>query len=252
MIITLISDWKIMFNPKTFALEFAAKNHAARVSSLEGLLTDKTIVYIDFGNVREWRHRLGWEIDLRKLKDFLDSFGVQEVKFYFGTLKNDAGANKFMTFVHKCGYTIRTKTVKVMRLSIDLSNAPYPQSKAVLSNFIDTTLLRKLKDETIKCLDKDLRGMNEGGEFHLECWKCNFDVEIGTDMRIALQLNEANSFCLFSGDSDFADPISVILKAKRKVSVFGTARHIASELNALKQKGLEIEDVAALRDFLQK
>jgi uncharacterized LabA/DUF88 family protein len=71
-------------------------------------------------------------------------------------------------------------------------------------------------------------------------------------MRIAFQLNEADSFCLFSGDSDFADPLTVILNARRQVSVFGTARHIASELNALKSRGLHIVDIAALRDFLEK
>lgn len=241
-----------MFKPKTFALEFAAGNHAERVSSLEKLLTDRTIVYIDFGNVREWRKRLGWEIDLKKLKDFLDSFGVKEVRFYFGTLRNDESASRFMTFVHRCGYKIRTKAVKKMQLSIDLSNVADPHSKDLLASFMDKTLLNRLSREAIACLNNELRALNGNGFLHLECWKCNFDVEIGTDMRIAFQLNEADSFCLFSGDSDFADPLTVILNAKRSASVFGTARHIASELNALKSRGLQIVDVAALRDFLEK
>ncbi len=241
-----------MFKAKTFAIEFAAKNHLARVSLLETLLTDRTIVYIDFGNVREWRKRLGWEIDLRKLKDFLDSFGVKEVRFYFGTLRKDEKANRFMTLVHRCGYKIRTKAVKRMHISIDLSNVANPQSTDVLSSFVDRTLLNTLSGPTIACLNNELREMNKSGILHLECWKCNFDVEIGTDMRIAFQLNEADSFCLFSGDSDFADPLTVILNARRRVSVFGTARHIASELNALKSRGLQIVDVAALRDFLEK
>lgn len=241
-----------MFKAKTFALGFAAGNHAARVASLEKLLTDQTIVYIDFGNVREWRKRLGWEIDLKKLKDFLDSFSVKEVRFYFGTLPKDEKANRFMTLVHRCGYKIRTKAVKRMHISIDLSNTANPQSTDVLSSFVDRTLLNKLSGSAVACLNNELREMNRNGTLHLECWKCNFDVEIGTDMRIAFQLNEADSFCLFSGDSDFADPLTVILNARRRVSVFGTARHIASELNALKSRGLQIVDVAALRDFLEK
>lgn len=241
-----------MFKAKTFALDFAAKNHAARVSSLEPLLTDRTIVYIDFGNVREWRKRLNWEIDLQKLKDFLDSFGVKEVRFYFGTVPGDDKANRFMTFVHKCGYTIRTKRVKKMHLSIDVSRSPQPHSRDILECFIDKNLLNRLSRAAIACLHNELKTMNGKGMLHLECWKCNFDVEIGTDMRIAFQLNQAESFCLFSGDSDFADPLTVILNAKRQVSVFGTARHIASELNGLKARGLQIVDVAALRDFLEK
>jgi uncharacterized LabA/DUF88 family protein len=241
-----------MFKAKTFPIEFAAKNHPERVSLLESLLTDLTIAYIDFGNVREWRKRLGWEIDLKKLKDFLDSFGVKEVRFYFGTVPKDESANRFMTFVHKCGYKIRTKAVKKMHLSIDVSNLPDPQSTDILSSFVDRTLLQKLNEKAVEYLNQELRELNKAGILSLECWKCNFDVEIGTDMRIALQTKEADNFCLFSGDSDFADPLTVILNARAKASVFGTARHIASELNALKSRGLQIVDVAALRDFLEK
>lgn len=241
-----------MFKAKTFALDFAAKNHAERIASLEKLLTDRTIVYIDFGNVRGWRKRLGWEIDLQKLKDFLDSFGVKEVRFYFGTLPNDTSAGRFMTFIHKQGYKIRTKRVKKMMLSIDMTNIKDPRSRAVLESFVNSTFLNTMRPATIECLNEELKNLNARGFMHLECWKSNFDVEIGTDMRLACQLGEADSFCLFSGDSDFADPIEVILNGKKKVGVFGTAKHIASELNALKKNGLEIVDVAALRDFLEK
>jgi uncharacterized LabA/DUF88 family protein len=241
-----------MFNARTFALNFAAQNHAERVSYLEKLLTDRTIVYIDFGNVREWRKRLGWEIDLEKLKLFLDSFGVKEVRFYFGTLPQDESANRFMKFVHSQGYKIRTKKVKKLQLSIDLTNTADPCSQDVLASFMDKALLRLLSPGAIAYLNNEIRELNRRGQLTLESWKCNFDVEIGTDMRIACQLEEADSFCLLSGDSDFADPLTVILNAKRQVTVFGTARHIASELNALKPRGLHIVDIAALRDFLEK
>jgi uncharacterized LabA/DUF88 family protein len=219
---------------------------------LEKLLTDRTIVYIDFGNVREWRKRLGWEIDLEKLKDFLDSFGVSEVKFYFGTISGDSKQERFMSFVHRRGYKIRTKQVKKMHISVDMTSVADPHSRDVLNSFVDKTLLNRLRPEAIAYFNEELRNLNARGYMSLECWKCNFDVEIGTDMRIALELGKADNFCLFSGDSDFADPITVILNAKKQASVFGTARHIASELNALKTRGLKIVDVAALRDFLEK
>jgi uncharacterized LabA/DUF88 family protein len=177
---------------------------------------------------------------------------VKEVRFYFGTLCDDESAKRFMTFVHRCGYKIRTKPVKKMHISIDLSNVADPLSKDTLACFINRTLLNRLSSAAIACLNNELKTLNGTGVVHLECWKSNFDVEIGTDMRIAFQLKEADSFCLFSGDSDFADPLTVILNGKRQVSVFGTARHIASELNALKSRGLQIVDVAALRDFLDK
>src|ERR1035438_9111829 len=74
-----------MFQPKTPEIDALGKKFPDRVKLLEALLTDRTIVYIDYANVRGWSKRLGWSLDLRKLKDLLDSFGVIEVRFYFGT-----------------------------------------------------------------------------------------------------------------------------------------------------------------------
>jgi uncharacterized LabA/DUF88 family protein len=215
---------------------------------LAKLLTSSTIVYIDFGNVREWRRRLEWEIDLAKLKSFLDSFGVKEVRFYFGT---EIGSEKFMTFVHNRGYAIRTKPVKKMKISIDVSNISLG-SKDILASFIKPSLLKRLRPEAIEFLNDQLGALNNAGHLYIECPKCNFDVEIGTDMLVAHHLGEADSFCLFSGDGDFADALNTILKTQKRATVFGTARYIASELNALQAKGLQIVDIATLRDFLEK
>ncbi len=156
-----------------------------------------------------------------------------------------------MTFVHKRGYKIRTKPVKKMQISIDVSNISLG-SKDILASFIKPPLLNRLRREVIEQLNDELGALNNLGQMYIECSKCNFDVEIGTDMLLAHKLEQADSFCLFSGDSDFADPLSVILNANRQASVFGTARHIASELNALKVKGLQIVDIATLRAFLEK
>ena len=87
-----------------------------------------------------------------------------------------------------------------------MTNVTDSHSKDVLGSFIDKTLLNALPITAISTLNQELRDLNKRGVMHLECWKSNFDVEIGTDMRIACQLGEAESFCLFSGDSDFADP----------------------------------------------
>ncbi len=57
--------------------------------------------------------------------------------------------------------------------------------------------MNRMRKETIRCLNDELRYMNTSGMVNIECWKSNFDVEIGTDMRIALSQG-ADSFCLFS------------------------------------------------------
>lgn len=240
-----------MFNAKTFPLKFAAGNHVERIACLEKLLGDQTVVYIDYGNVRGWKKRLGWEIDLLKLKDFFDSFGVREVRFYFGTIPGDRGSEKFMTFVHKLGYKVRTKRLKRISVSIDVSSIKRA-SRDILGGIIDQALLHHLPTRAIEALNDELGAMNRRGVMAIEFWKCNFDVEIASDMRIDHHLERATSFCLISGDSDFADPLTELINDHRPTTVIGTARHIASEINALQSKGLKIFDIKTLRDFVAK
>jgi uncharacterized LabA/DUF88 family protein len=238
-----------VFTPRTKEITAFAAKYPDRVAFLQKILTDRSIVYIDFGNVSHWSKRLGWQIDLRKLKDFLDSFGVGEIRFYYGTL-DEEGSRRFMSFVHKVGYKIRTKPVKIMQLSIDVTSISKTGAD-ILSNFINGTLLKNLRLEVIQYLNEELRSMNRQGIRNLECRKCNFDVEIATDMRIDHFLKRADNFCLWSGDSDFSDPLIELLNDHKKVCVVGTARMIASEINELKARGLQIFDVQKLRDVLE-
>lgn len=240
-----------MFTAKTNALDMAAKKFPERVEMLESLLNYSTIVYIDFSNVNGLQRRLGWQIDLRKLKDLFDSFGVKETRFYFGTLSGHEGSSRFMSFVYKAGFKVRTKKVKVMELSIDVTSIS-PQSPDILSNFIDETLLKQFRMEAIKNMNEELRLLNKAGTLSLKKKKCNFDVEIATDMQVDHLMGRANAFCLWSGDSDFADTICMLLGQQKTVSVFGTGRVIASELNELRPKGLKIFDVRKLREFIEK
>lgn len=237
-----------MFKPKTEVLKKFGQRYPDRIKFLEEVLDEKTVVYIDYGNVSRWASRLGWQIDLLKLRDLLASFAVIEIRFYYGTL-NDASA-RFMTFVHKNGYKVRTKPVKIMQLSINVSSIS-KTSADILQNFIHAPLLKNLRLESIEYLNDELRAMNKQGIHTLEFRKCNFDVEIGTDMRIDHLLKRADKFCLWSGDSDFADPLTELLDDHKRVCVIGTARFIASEINELKSKGLQIFDVQRLREILE-
>jgi uncharacterized LabA/DUF88 family protein len=240
-----------MFRPSTAALQALAKKFPDRIVMLEGVLNDKTIVYIDFANVRGFCKRLGWQLDLKKLKALFDSFGVIEVRFYFGTFSKDLKSQRFMTFVHGAGYKVRTKQVKIMRCSIDVSSIS-EKSPDILANFIKEPLLRVLRVDAIEYLNKELKLLNRAGKTYVEQAKCNFDVEIASDMRLHHMLKRAEVFCLWSGDSDFADPVKELLNDRKKVSVFGTQRAIASELNELRPHGLEIVDVRKLRDFISR
>jgi len=220
------------------------------IKQLESLFVGRVNVYIDYANVRPWANRLDWHIDLKRLKRFLESFdNIDAVKFYYGTLSGDAESEKRIEDVKDLGYQVRTKPVKIMNLSIDVSSIDL-QSPALLKSFISGALLKKYDIETIEYLNDKFKEMNKQGIFAIHDQKCNFDVEIGSDMLVDKEKGGVESFVLWSGDSDFHDPLTDLLKDGKKVILFATARVVASELNELRSKGLFIFDINKIREFI--
>lgn len=239
-----------MFNPKTEKIKELAEKYPNRIKELKVIFAGLTNVYIDFANVIRWQERLKWHIDLKRLKQFLDSFkSINSIKFYNGTLNNKE-SKFFMKEAEKLfGSSCKTKSVKIMKLSIDVSSIPM-NSPTILENFIRKPLLQKLKVETIEFLNNQLKQLNDQGIYFIEDLKCNFDVEIGRDMLIDFERNSINNFILWSGDSDFADPVKQLLNDNKKVALFATARRVSSELNDLKNDGLFIFDIQKIRNFI--
>jgi len=239
-----------MFKPYSKQIEKIAEQKEKVVKQLESLLAGRVNVYIDYANVRPWATRLEWHIDPKRLKRFLDSFdNINAAKFYYGTLKGDHDSEKRIADTKRFGYQVRTKFVKIMKISIDVSSID-PQSPALLKNFIRNALLGKYDIETIEYLNGKFKEMNKKGIFEIKDKKCNFDVEIGSDMLIDREKNNIDCFALWSGDSDFHDTVTELLDSGKKVILFATARVVSSELNELKSKGLFIFDIKKIRDFI--
>ncbi len=239
-----------MFVSKTERIEKLAKTYPEKIEELERILDGKSNVYIDYANVRPWAQKLGWHVDLKRLKQLLNSFDtINEVKFYHGTLKGNDNSEMMIGEAERLGYTVKTKPVKIMKLSIDVSSIP-SNSPDLLKDFIRKPLLQKLKVETIELLNNELKQLNQQGILHIEDLKSNFDVEIGRDMLRDYDADSLENFILWSGDSDFADPISQLLKDKKKVILFATARRVSTELNDLRKDGLIIFDIQKLREFI--
>lgn len=239
-----------MFNPKTTRIKELAEKLPKRIVELERVFDKKTNVYIDYANVRPWSTKLGWHIEIKRLKQFLSSFdSISSIKFYNGTLIGDPESEQFMKDVTNLGFDVKTKPVKIMKLSIDTSSIPL-NSPDILKDFIRKPLLQKLKIETIEFLNSQLKELNAQGILFVEDLKCNFDVEIGRDMLVDYDKNGIENFILWSGDSDFADPVKQLLDDGKKVVFFATARRVSSELSALKKRGLFIFDIQKIKDFL--
>lgn len=239
-----------MFSPKTDRIKELVKKYPEIIKELKKLFTGKTNVYIDYANVRPWANKLGWHVDPKRLKQFLSSFdAIQNIYFYCGTLQKDSQSNRFIKEIKNIGYNLKTKPVKVLRLSIDVSSIS-KNSPDILKNFIRKPLLSKLKVETIEYLNNELADLNKQKIYYIEDLKCNFDVEIGRDMLLDYSKNGTETFILWSGDSDFADPVKQLLDDGKKIVVFATARKVSTELSNLCSDGLLIFDIQKIKNFI--
>ncbi|MFA4995573.1 MAG: NYN domain-containing protein [Patescibacteria group bacterium] len=90
--------------------------------------------------------------------------------------------------------------------------------------------------------------MNDQGVFYIEDKKCNFDVEIGREIEKDSLKND--TFVLWSGDSDFAEPIEKLLADNKQVILVCTAGRVASELNNLIEKGLIVFEINKIRNSI--
>jgi len=236
-----------MFNPKTKRIEEIAKLFPEIIKEIEAVFDGNTNVYIDWANVIHWQERLGFHIHLGRLKQFLDSFSaIKVVRLYAGTLEGNEKSIKAIKEYEKFGYAVKTKSVKIMKMSINTSSIS-ANSPSLLENFIKKCLLSKLNIETIEFLNKKLTDFNKQGSTYIEDRKCNFDVEIGRDILRDFDKNNLNTFILWSGDSDFADPISQLIKDCKKVFLFATAREVSYELNEM---DIPVFDIKKIKEFI--
>ncbi len=221
------------------------------INKLERLFVGKVNVYVDFANVRPWSEKLGWHVSAHRVSRFLKSFNnIDSIKWYQGELIGDqTSESEIKKLEGNKKIILRTKPVKIMRISIDATSVS-KDSPDLLRKFIRKSLLRKYDLDTIESLNEKFSVMNQRGEYFIEDRKCNFDVEIGTDIRVDHLRDGVDTFVLWSGDSDFYDPIKTLLDEKKKVILFSTSGRIARELNDLVKEGLFIFDISDLKEFI--
>ncbi len=239
-----------MFKPFTKRISQLHNLNQDVVAQLEILLYGTFNTYIDYANVRPWADKLGWHIDTKRLIQFLKSFdNIGKTKFYVGQLVGDQDSENFIKTLISQKYDVRTKPVKIMSIPIDASSISR-QSTSILNSFIRAALIRLYDVATIEYLNKKFEEMNKRGIYTIEDRKCNFDVEMGRDILLDHERNSVDTFVLWSGDSDFAEPVERLLDDGKKVLLFATARRVSAELNNLQKKGLFIFDIQKIKNFI--
>lgn len=239
-----------MFKPFTSRISALHEVNQEVITQLELSLSGTFNTYIDYANVRPWADKLGWHVDTKRLMQFLKSFdNLGTTKFYVGQLVGDKDSEYFIKTLISENYEVRTKPVKIMSIPINASSIP-KQSTSILNNFIRTALIRLYDVATIEYLNTKFEEMNKRGIYTIEDRKCNFDVEMGRDILLDHERNNVDTFVLWSGDSDFAEPVEKLLADGKKVLLFATARRVSTELNNLQEKGLFIFDIQKIKNFI--
>lgn len=232
-----------MFIPKTPRIKKLAELFPESIKELSFIFEKPTRIYIDWQNVLHWQDKLGWHFSLKRLKQLFDSFDtIQSVTVYTGTLEGDQCSEDQIKEIENCGYSLSTKPVKLMKISIDVSSIS-EDSPAILKSFLKKNFLSKMDIDTVKILNKKLSLLNKQGILYIEERKCNFDVEMGVDMLLDCERNNTESFVLWTGDSDFASPITQIQNAGKKPFLFASSGRVAPELDETKVPIFEIKKI---------
>jgi len=184
--------------------------------------------FVDFGNVNYWYEKderdqdgnlLSKEqklvVDIKKLAQFLNIFSEQK-RFYYGWHKRIKRSWHILIWAEKNKFIKITKPIQFIKHYLDIGELSNIQS-------------RNIKEDS-------------WGKF-IEIPKSNFDVEISIDsMRL---LNNYDTFCLLSGDSDFSRLVEFLKKRGKKViviasgQVFYTLKDAADlYINAQRIKGI--------------
>jgi len=171
--------------------------------------------FVDFGNVNYWyeKDERDWDdnplakgqkfvVDIEKLAQFLNLFSEQK-RFYYGWHKRIKRSWHILIRAKKNGFIKITKPIQFIK------------------HYLNIEELENVKSRFIK--------EDYSGKF-IEIPKSNFDVEISIDS-IRL-LNNYDTFCLLSSDSDFARLVEFLKKRGKKVIIIASGQVFYTLKNA--------------------
>lgn len=164
----------------------------------------KVKIYIDGANIFYTQKKLGWFINWKKMKNYLqENHDILEIRYYTGVKPDDEKMTSFLRYLDNVGISSITKPIKIIKIS---SQDP----------------LKKAHN-------------------YKEIYKSNCDVEITTD--ILLERKEVDQIILFSGDSDFRYLIKKLKDLGKKVIIFSSRKTISWEIKLEASRYIYLEDI---------
>ncbi|MGE3278562.1 MAG: NYN domain-containing protein [Candidatus Altimarinota bacterium] len=177
----------------------------------------RIVTFVDFGNVNKWFSEDVWRpdgtlmseneqlmINIENLSSFIDQFSSKKF-FYYGIDPSNPGSLHIKVLAERFGFRYVTKTIQWIKHHLPLEEKDAYQ-----------TVYKK-------GIGRDDKGI------YINIPKCNFDVELCLDaMRL---IDEYDTICLFSSDSDFHLLLKYLRKMGKKVILI-KGGHISSHLKS--------------------
>ena len=210
-------------------------------------LKGKTLLCIDWANVYGWQENLDWKISADKLIEYLLSYKeIFKVNFYFGT-DITKESQDFISLLQKKEekeerFSIITKEVKYVPVDLDRS---YLKSR--INNIKKTILAMDLRKQNID--GSHVKELENLLSQPLRRRKCDFDIEIALD--VFRNLENFDSFVLFSGDGDYKPLVQYCIENKKQAIIVAQPGSLGKEYRII-PVGLYICNVRKLRDFISK
>jgi len=210
-------------------------------------LKGKTLVCIDWANVYGWQENLDWKISTDKLIEYLLSYKeIFKINFYFGT-DITKESQDFISLLQKKEekeerFSIITKEVKYVPVDLDRS---YLKSR--INNIKKTILAMDLRKQNID--GSHVKELENLLSQPLRRRKCDFDIEIALD--VFRNLENFDSFILFSGDGDYKPLVQYCIENKKQAIIVAQPGSLGKEYRII-PIGLYICNVRKLRDFISK
>jgi len=210
-------------------------------------LKGKTLVCIDWANVYGWQENLDWKISADKLIEYLLSYKeIFKVNFYFGT-DITKESQDFISSLQKKEekeerFSVITKEVKYVPVDLDRS---YLKSR--INNIKKTILAMDLRKQNID--GSHVKELENLLSQPLRRRKCDFDIEIALD--VFRNLENFDSFILFSGDGDYKPLVQYCIENKKQAIIVAQPGSLGKEYRII-PLGLYICNVRKLRDFISK
>lgn len=175
------------------------------------------IAYLDLSNMFGWQDTLKWRFSIyHVIEQLFKITALKEIRIYYGL--NHRDFKKSANF-HKA---LRSKGAIVINKPVK-----WVKKKITRKLFVKSGTLELFDGKAHSKLDELIEYL-QGQRVVIEEAKCNFDVEIALDMLDVV--NKISGILLFSGDSDFKEPLDRLKLKGKNIYVFGVRGQVAKEL----------------------